>query len=65
MAQAPRRGIKSSLKVAFGDEGLTLFPEIKAIHDHRVLEEVLYSLEIASTLDEVCQVWRQKHRKNQ
>lgn len=57
IAQGLRRGIKSLLKLKFGDEGLILLPEIEEIHDYLVLEEVLEAIVAASTPDELRQVW--------
>lgn len=63
IAQGRRDGIRSLLKVKFGDEGLALFPEIEEIHDYVVLKEVLDVLETATTLDEVRRVYAPKPPK--
>jgi hypothetical protein len=55
--EALRKGIRSLLKVRFGDEGLKLMPEIEDIHDGDVLEAILQSLETANTLDDVRRLW--------
>ena len=55
--EALRKGIRSLLKVRFGDEGLKLMPEIEDIHDGDVLEAILQALETANTLDDVRRLW--------
>jgi hypothetical protein len=48
-----RIGIRSLLKVKFGDEGLKLMPEIENIHYDDQLVAILQALETAKTPDEV------------
>jgi hypothetical protein len=52
-----RIGIRSLLKVKFGDEGLQMMPEIENIHYEDQLQAVLDTLETAKTLDEVRRLW--------
>ena len=46
-------GIKSLLKVRFGDDGVKLMSQIENIHEEQRLEEILTTLETAAGLDEV------------
>jgi hypothetical protein len=50
-------GIKSLLKVRFGEEGLKLMPEIDEIFDDELLRSILIALETAYSLDEVRRLW--------
>jgi hypothetical protein len=52
-----RLGIKTALKIRFGEEGLKLMPEIQAIHEEDKLEAILNALETTNTLDEVRRIW--------
>ena len=53
MRETYRKGIKSMLKVRFGDEGLKLMPELEEVYDTDKLEAILNALETAKTLDEI------------
>ena len=48
-----RKGIRSLLKVRFGDEGLKLMPDIENTHEDDRVEAILIALETATSLDEV------------
>jgi hypothetical protein len=52
-----RLGIKTALKIQFGEEGLKLMPEIQAIHEEEKLEAILTALETAASPDEVRQLY--------
>jgi len=46
-------GIKTALNIQFGDAGLQLMPEIRAIYEEEKLEAILKALETEAGLDEV------------
>ncbi len=50
-------GIESLLRVRFGEEGLTLMPEIREIYEDAKLEAILKALETAASPDEVRRLW--------
>ena len=52
-----RLGIKSLLKVRFGEEGLKLMSEIQEIHEDEILLAILEALETAATPAEVRRLW--------
>ena len=52
-----RKGIRSLLKVRFGEAGLNLMPEIEGIHDGELLEAILDALETANSPDDVRRLW--------
>src|SRR5438552_2393123 len=51
------KGIELGLKLKFGDEGLELLPEIRALSDLQVLDDVFEAIETATTPDQVRQIW--------
>ncbi len=53
------KGIEALLRVRFGDKGLELMPEIRAIQEDEKLEAILKALETATNLDEVRRLWTQ------
>jgi predicted transposase YdaD len=50
--------IQLGLQLKFGENGLTLFPEIAQIKDLALLEKIAHSLTQVSSLDEVRQVYQ-------
>jgi hypothetical protein len=48
-----REGIESVLRIRFGENGLTLMPEVRAIYEEDTLRAILKAIETAATLDEV------------
>jgi len=46
-------GIEVSLKVKFGEEALSLMPEIRQLQDHELLLAVLQAIETAAKPDEL------------
>ena len=56
------KGIEVSLKLKFGEEGLPLLPEIRALQDHELLEEVLEAIATANSPDDLRRVWAPKRR---
>jgi hypothetical protein len=52
-----RKGIESLLKLRFGEEGLKLMTEVRALFDEKCLEATLTALETAVSLDEVRRLW--------
>jgi hypothetical protein len=55
-------GIEACLRIKFGDEGLELIPELRAIRDHEVLRKVLARIEKAASPNELRRVWTRKRR---
>ncbi len=55
-------GIEVLLKVRFGEEGLRILPEIRALQDHEVLRSVLRALETADSPDDLRRVWAPKRQ---
>jgi hypothetical protein len=55
-------GIEVSLQVKFGEEGLRLLPELRALQDHELLEEVLKAIRTATSPDELRRIWAPKRR---
>jgi hypothetical protein len=51
------KGIELGLKLKFGAEGLELLPEIRALSDLQVLDDVFEAIETATTPDQVRQIW--------
>ena len=51
------KGIELGLEVKFGAEGLKLLPEIRALGDLKVIEEVLQAIKTATTPEQVRQIW--------
>jgi hypothetical protein len=56
------KGIELGLELRFGPEGLDLMPEIRALEDHELLEEVLEALRTVATPDDLRRVWTRKRR---
>ena len=54
-----RLGIKTALKMKFGDEGLTLMPAVEETYEEKQLQAVLDSLETATSLEEVRRILAQ------
>jgi hypothetical protein len=52
-----RIGIKTILKMKFGEAGLALMPEIQQIYAEEQLQAILDLLETATSLDEVRRLW--------
>lgn len=52
-----RAGIKSSLEIKFGPDGLALVPEIEQIHDIALLESVLDAIKTAEKPDDLRRLW--------
>ncbi|HUY32746.1 MAG TPA: hypothetical protein VMV69_08185 [Pirellulales bacterium] len=55
-------GIEALLEVRFGEEGLTLLPEIREIQDHEALRKILRSLKTAGSTDEVRRIYTRARR---
>src|SRR5262249_3663200 len=55
-------GIELGLKLKFGAEGLRLLPELRALQDHELLEDVLKAIETAASPDELRRIWAPKRR---
>jgi hypothetical protein len=56
------KGLEVVLKIKFGDEGLNLLPELRALQDHELLEAVLEAVPTASSPDQLRRVWTRKRR---
>jgi hypothetical protein len=56
-------GIEVSLTVKFGEEGERLLPEIRELHDNKVLRAVLRAIAKATSPDEVRRVWTRRRPK--
>ncbi|MGH7169408.1 MAG: cytosolic protein, partial [Gemmataceae bacterium] len=52
-----RMGIEALLQVRFGEEGLKLMPEIRAIYEEEKLGAILKALVTAVSPDEVRRLW--------
>ncbi len=52
-----RRGIEAAFRLRFGEEGLKLMPEIRAVYEEENLEAILKALETGSNMDEVRRLW--------
>jgi len=50
-------GIEALLDVRFGEEGLKLMPEIRAIHEDEKLEAILQAVKTATSLEDVRRIW--------
>ena len=50
-------GIELALKLKFGDAGLRLMPEIRAITDAAKLKEILLAIPAAATPEDLRRVW--------
>jgi hypothetical protein len=50
-------GIEVALEVRFGDEGLKLMPEIRAIYEEEKLREILKAIRTAASPETVRQLW--------
>ena len=57
MEQGLLEGIEVSLQVKFGDEGLTLMPELRELQDHELLRAVLRAIPAAASPDDLRRVW--------
>ena len=55
-------GIEVCLDLKFGEEGLSLMPELRALHDHEVLETVLDAIKAAATPEDLRRIWAPKRR---
>jgi hypothetical protein len=55
-------GIEVCLKLKFGDEGLELMPELRALQDHELLGAVLGAIQTAATPEELRRVWTRGRR---
>jgi len=51
-------GIKVSLEVKFGSDGLTVLPEIAQIENVDVLEAILTSIKTVDSIEELRQVYQ-------
>jgi hypothetical protein len=52
-----RLGIESLLRVRFGEEGVKLMPEIRAIHEEEKLLAILKALETVASIDALRRLW--------
>lgn len=50
-------GIEAILDLKFGEEGLTLLPEIRQLYNHETLEVVLRSIKTAGSLEDFQRTW--------
>jgi hypothetical protein len=55
-------GIEAWLKQKFGREGLKLMPELRELHDHKVLRAVLRAIPSADSPDDLRPVWNRRRR---
>jgi hypothetical protein len=62
LEKAMLRGIEECLEVKFGAEGLELMPELRAIHDHELLDKILSRIKAAANPNDLRRVWTRKRR---
>jgi hypothetical protein len=55
-------GIELGLKLKFGADGLQLMPEIRELHEHELLADVLQAIETAASPDALRRIWTRKRR---
>jgi hypothetical protein len=65
MEQALLEGIEVCLKLKFGAEGLELMPELRELHDHKLLRAVLEAIPAAARPGELRRVWARQRRSKQ
>jgi len=57
------RGIEVALRMKFGEQGLKLMPELRAIQDHELLDRILTATETAATPAELRRMWSPRRAK--
>jgi hypothetical protein len=55
-------GLEVALKIKFGLEGLELMPELRELHDNRLLRKALKVIVTAASLDDLRRMWTRKRR---
>jgi hypothetical protein len=55
-------GIEACLRMKFGPEGLELMPELREIHDHKLLGRILNAIETAASPDDLRRVLKRGRR---
>jgi len=50
-------GIEVSLKLKFGEPGLQLMPEIRALRDYEKLQTILHAIEAAASPEDLRRLW--------
>jgi hypothetical protein len=62
MEKALLMGIEVSLEIKFGEEGLKLMPELRALEDHELLEAVLKAIRTAASPEDLRRIWARGRR---